>query len=58
MSEWIKCKDRMPKEDGRYLITGHYWSMHIEILGLTKGKWDDDYAHAEYWMPLPETPNE
>ena len=59
--EWIKCSERMPERDGRYLafdgeiVTVDYNAAHevwsIDGEGFNKNV----FSH---WMPLPEPPKE
>ena len=62
--EWIPCSERMPSEQGQYLVTfplcnGEPW---VYILSFNKGKFyetDDEWGDVEYddataWMPLPK----
>ena len=61
---WIPCSERLPSEQGQYLVTfplsnGDPW---VYVLSFCKGKFyetDDEWGDAEYddvtaWMPLPE----
>ena len=61
---WIPCSERLPSEQGQYLVTfplcnGEPW---VYILSFNKGKFyetDDEWGDVEYddvtaWMPLPE----
>lgn len=54
--EWIPCSERLPEEDGYYLITLDFeWGREIEIGLWTDGEWFNDNRHANIaWMPLPE----
>lgn len=55
MSEWIRCEDRMPEEDGRYLVTEIYDSgKWVGVCSLRRGKWD--ISLVKYWKPLPTPP--
>lgn len=53
---WIKCTDRMPEKDGRYLIVSHarkvttrqYYTHHDDTFF---GK-----VVATHWAELPELP--
>ena len=61
---WIPCAERLPSEQGQYLVTfplsnGDPW---VYVLSFCKGKFyetDDEWGDVEYddvtaWMPLPE----
>ena len=61
---WIPCSERLPNEQGQYLVTfplcnGEPW---VYVLSFNKGKFyetDDEWGDVEYddvtaWMPLPE----
>ena len=61
---WIPCSERLPSEQGHYLVTfplcnGEPW---VYILSFNKGKFyetDDEWGDVEYddvtaWMPLPK----
>lgn len=61
---WIPCSERLPSEQGQYLVTfplcnGDPW---VYVLSFCKGKFyetDDEWGDVEYddvtaWMPLPE----
>lgn len=54
MTEWIKTSERMPDEDGRYLVvekhaSGYIW---VGVCSLRNGKWDISNVIA--WDKLPE----
>lgn len=51
---WIKCNERMPGEDGRYLVVECYAYYWVGICSLRDGKWDS--PTVKYWMSLPELP--
>ena len=64
VSEWIPCSERLPSEQGQYLVTfplcnGDPW---VYVLSFSKGKFyetDDEWGDVEYddvtaWMPLPK----
>lgn len=54
MSEWIKCSERMPEKDGRYLVVEDYTPPWIGVSNLRYGQWD---SHpTTHWMPLPGLP--
>ncbi len=58
MSEWVKCSERQPEEDGRYLVCEKYSSdSHwIGVWLLHNGKWNNPKIIA--WQPLPEPPRD
>lgn len=61
--EWIKCSDRLPTEQGRYLV-------YMDELGVMTCAWrgidnpDRPFEHTgwklpyefSHWMPLPPEP--
>ena len=54
--EWIKCIDRMPDKDGRYLIHGHTGNI---VTRMYYTHHDDAFfgrVVATHWMPLPPPP--
>ena len=70
MSEdWIECSERLPEEDGRYLVfpIGKYYG---EVVNFTKWHYEEIpsnsffFEHYEmlhvitptHWMPLPAPP--
>ena len=61
---WIPCEERLPSEQGQYLVTvslcnGEPW---VDVLSFCKGKFyetDDEWGDVEYdnvtaWMSLPK----
>ena len=55
MSEWIKCSNKMPEKDGRYLVFEfHSFHSWIGVCSLRHGVWD--IAAVTHWMHLPEKP--
>lgn len=62
MSEWIKCSDRMPEENGEREVLACFKGGDISTLYYFDGRWDDAYGivpirqDATHWMPLPEPP--
>lgn len=61
---WISVKDRMPKEEGRYIVyadkgvkSAFYETYEGESRWTDEGEryWD---IHVTHWMPLPEPPKE
>lgn len=55
MTNWIKCKERMPDKDGRYLVYEGNKYNWIGVCSLRYGKWDS--LEVTHWMPLPSLPN-
>ena len=65
MTEWIKCSDRNPDKNGKYLswngrniefqyfIDG-YWLMSIGLVI----RYDHGRIPFQYWMSLPEPPED
>lgn len=64
MSEWISVEDRLPEEEGQYLVVMHGLVWPADFLGYgpdkKRARWRteiaDEYAVATHWMPLPEPP--
>lgn len=71
MNEWVKAKDRLPNEEGRYLcnVDSPYHEVrlmdfHFKIKYVDKhcNKWTDTAGNPVktsfvlYWMKLPEKP--
>ena len=67
-SRWIPCSERLPEEDGQYLITVKYKHVNdsYEDVYAEHGEWHDgrwdmfcfghcgDVEDIIAWMPLPE----
>lgn len=60
--KWISVKDRLPKEDGWYLVYTRYIIVPPRVVQYKKdaeypfiGFYQNDITH---WMPLPEPPKE
>ena len=58
-STWIPCSERLPEEDGYYLVTTRFYHLHnLVVMGCNfeDGKWlymdGDDEVLA--WQPLPQ----
>jgi len=51
---WISIKDKLPENDGRYLVCTEFWSRWVGVSSLRNGKWDD--TKVSHWMNLPEPP--
>lgn len=63
MPGWISVKERLPDENGKYLVHAHHWLEGIEpIIKCSfwhSGKWDKCDAYiVDHWMHLPEPPAE
>jgi len=63
MSDWISVEDRLPDEQGHYLVihsndngmwVDHFWKDGSKVGGYfgTVGA-----GEATHWMPLPKPPN-
>lgn len=54
VSRWIPCSERVPDEDGYYLVTNSKWGAPWReiTLWMTDG-WSSDNKPIA-WMPLPE----
>ena len=61
---WISVMERMPEEDGMYLVHGKWSASGRKVTdtcefyvhdGYFRAVWDFDVTH---WMPLPEPPKE
>ena len=62
---WIPCSERLPSEQGQYLVTFPLCNEEpwVYILSFNKGKFyetDDEWGDVEYddvtaWMPLPKS---
>lgn len=58
---WIPCSERMPKEEGRYLVSRHDYvtkTNFVDILWFEKNVWWNRRFAGDFavfaWMPLPE----
>lgn len=57
--KWIPCSERLPKEDGSYLVSGK-WESGKESVGDCEFSVEDGYFQTAWnfdvlaWMPLPE----
>lgn len=57
--KWIPCSERLPEEDGRFLVFLPDRKGTFMCADFLSGKWyPDDYEctsnHVIAWMPLPE----
>lgn len=52
-TNWISVKDRMPTENGRYLVVERHLYKWVGVSTMRNGKFD---MPITYWMPLPEPP--
>lgn len=57
--EWIPCSERLPEEDGRFLVFLPDRKGTFMCADFLSGKWyPDDYEctsnHVIAWMPLPK----
>jgi hypothetical protein len=67
--QWIKCSDRMPKEENDVLVftkAGHIFQAVLldeehfiwEAVNLDMDDTEIGLEHPIYWMPLPKPPEE
>lgn len=62
MSEWISVDERLPPEEGHYLVfvktTGYQgYCNHVDIAAHQGGEWSNDFGWlVTHWQPLPEPP--
>ena len=54
-NQWISVKDRLPDEDGRYLVCENHMYKWVGVCSMRNGEFE---MSVSYWMPLPEPPNE
>ncbi len=56
MSEWIPCKERMPADKGKYLVTVLTESGERRVrYKMSIDRWDfNPEGEIIAWMPLPE----
>lgn len=54
--QWVPCDERMPNEDGYYLVTVEFdYGREIEMGWLLGGEWINENSHVTVaWMPLPK----
>ena len=57
VNQWIPVTERLPGEDGMYIVCGHnaVWVANFVTIVCVKG-WSNDVRNPviEAWMPLPE----
>lgn len=56
-NNWISVKDRLPDEDGNYIVC--LASGTVKTTEFLKGKYRSYFRNAKtatHWMPLPELP--
>ena len=49
--KWIPCSERLPDQNGKYLVVGRQKA--INILKFDGGRWYGKWGVVA-WMPLPE----
>ena len=56
MPKWIPCSERLPSEDGWYLIALAFeWGIEYEAGRWEDGMWWNPNSHVNVaWMPLPQ----
>ena len=53
--QWIPCSERLPEENGRYLVTNSAWgAMKVDWNAWMDGAWLYPNTKPIAWMPLPE----
>ncbi len=58
-SKWIPCSERLPEENGNYIVTGT-WESGKLVVGECYFSTEDGYFNAHWcfdvaaWQPLPE----
>ena len=54
--DWIPCSERLPSEDGWYLIALAFeWGIEYEAGRWEDGMWWNPNSHVNVaWMPLPK----
>lgn len=63
MSEWISVKDRLPEDNGKYLVCVDGDKInppYVITWWFWNGKFEDfqyfPSRHVTHWMPIPEPP--
>ncbi|WP_038222927.1 DUF551 domain-containing protein [Xenorhabdus bovienii] len=57
--EWIKCNDRLPNDDGYYLVYETFNNRVGDDYFFHNGSgdhWKLFHEYVTHWMPLPEPP--
>lgn len=53
--EWIPCSERLPSEDGSYIVTSSFGKVYTSHYYAEHGQWQyNRRGMIEAWMPLPE----
>ena len=56
--EWIPCEERLPEENGFYLVTADHWHdkafRSTDLYSFIDGKWYTVHDDIIAWMSLPE----
>lgn len=57
--EWINVKDKLPSEEGRYIVNLNGYVLEATFYSDLK-IWGDNevttYSDVTHWMPLPNPP--
>ena len=60
VQQWISVKDRLPEQDGEYIVMIANFEYATALCYRTKfNEWDDgmsNYYNVTHWMPLPQPP--
>ena len=53
--KWIPCSERLPRENGDYLVTFKYLIFYpVEVCGFKDGKWDSGMYDVVAWQFIPD----
>ena len=59
MDKWISVEDRLPEQQGYFLVYMPDWGYEKVITAYrTLGCWHTGDAIVTHWQPLPEPPEE
>lgn len=63
MSEWIKCREKMPDEGQECIVQTHSGLRYVAFYESHSGLFFDvdfsvEYISVTHWMPLPSPPED